>query len=83
MQDSNDVILDKLVMPCKCDYIYASYLSPSSGNFKYKGYEDLSQIGKYFTLTIGDKKTRLYTMVNFLNQANISLMSRITGTKYV
>ncbi len=39
--------------------------------FVFKGYTNLSQLGKYFALTIGDKVTRLYSVVNFLNKNNI------------
>jgi len=50
-------------------YIFAVYLiAKSDKKFRYTGYEHLSQIGKYYTVTINEKKTRLYTMVNFLHR---------------
>lgn len=42
------------------------YLAAKANNFVYEGYTDLSQLGKYFTLTIDKSKTRLYSCVNFL-----------------
>lgn len=37
-------------------------------NFKYQGYTHLSELGQYYSLTIDDSKTRLYTNVNFLQK---------------
>lgn len=83
MGETNEVTVEKLVLPCRSNYIFTPYLVASGGKgFVYKGYERLSQIGKYYTLTIAGKKTRLYTMVNFLHRSNIDLMSRITGNNY-
>lgn len=48
----------------------------------FKGYEDLSQLGKYFALTINNGVTKLYSVVNFLSEDNIDLMSRITGKRF-
>ena len=60
--------------------IYTVYLRPKDPrqvSFKYRGYTDLSQLGKYFTITIKNKnsaKTRMYTMVNFLQRRTIKLV---------
>jgi hypothetical protein len=67
MSETNDVILEKLTTPCKNKQIHAPYLSSRSQPFVFKGYEDLSQLGKYITVTINNKKTRLYSCVNFIH----------------
>lgn len=54
--------------------IYTVYLSSMGHEFAYNGYTQLSQIGQYYAVTINDKKTRLYTMVNFLTSRNVKLM---------
>jgi hypothetical protein len=43
------------------------FISKSPLSFIYNGYKDLSQLGKYYALTINNKKTRLYSVVNFLH----------------
>lgn len=61
--------------------IYTVYLCPQNPRhrtFAYSGYTDLSQLGKYFTVTIGGSKTRMYTMVNFLQRRTIKLIEIIT-----
>lgn len=82
MKSINDATIERLVNFGKSNDIYICYLS-FKHNYEFKGYESLSQIGKYYTLTINEKKTRLYTMVNFLHKKNIDLMHKITGTKYI
>lgn len=71
-----------MAMPCKSQEIYAPYLLPKNKDFLYNGYSDLSQIGKYYAVTIQNKKTRLYTLVNFIQISNLELMTRITGVSY-
>lgn len=83
MTEINDVRLEHMAMPCKSKQIYAPYLVSKNKNFIYQGYSDLSQIGKYYALTIQNKKTRLYTLVNFLHISNLELMSRITGINHM
>ncbi len=41
--------------------------------FSYTGYRDISQLGKYYAVTISGTKTRLYTMVNFLQKKTIKI----------
>lgn len=47
--------------------------------FSYTGYTDLSQLGKYFAVTIANRKTRLYTMVNFLQKRTVKLIEQVTS----
>jgi len=61
--------------------IYTIYLRAKDKrrrNFKYGGYTDISQLGLYFALTVGNKKTRLYTMVNFLQNRTVKLVEEVT-----
>lgn len=46
--------------------------------FTYKGYKDIADLGKYFAVTIKGAKTRLYTMVNFLQRKNVRLVEEVT-----
>ena len=57
--------------------IFTLYLSSLDQPFDYRGYSCLSQIGQYYSMTVNDKKTRLYTAVNFLQKSNIRLMNKI------
>lgn len=41
----------------------------------------MRQIGQYYSLTINNKKTRLYTVVNFLQPENINLLIKISKGK--
>jgi hypothetical protein len=61
------VALERCVLPCKNEQIYAPYLISKSKPYLYQGYEDISQIGKYYAVTIQGRKTRLYTLVNFIH----------------
>lgn len=42
--------------------------------FIFNGYTNLKQYGQYYSLTINDKNTRLYTSVNCLCPRNVGLM---------
>jgi hypothetical protein len=46
--------------------IYQINLTKLEGSFTFLKYRDISQLGRYFSLTLNDKVTRLYTTVNFL-----------------
>ena len=56
--------------------IYQMNLSKKEGKFGFLKYKDISQIGRYFTITLNDKVTRLYTTVNFLVEKNISFLEK-------
>lgn len=61
--------------------IYTLYLSPVNNTnlpFSYKGYTDISELGKYFAVTIAGQKTRLYSMVNFLQRKTVMLVEEIS-----
>ena len=50
-------------------------LSKKEGSpFKYMRYQDINQLGRYFSLSLNDKVTRLYTTVNFLVEENINFL---------
>jgi hypothetical protein len=48
-----------------------------NGKLIFRGYSDLQQLGQYYSLTINNETTRLYTAVNFLTLNNVALMIRI------
>jgi hypothetical protein len=79
MVDINKVFIKKLSQPCKPKYIYIVYLAlaSTSSTFTFKGYEDLAQLGKCQAVTINNKKTRLYSSVNFLQKSNLDLMELV------
>ena len=45
------------------------------------GYSDVRQLGQFYSLTIDNKITRLYTTVNFLSLANIQRMEDMLKTE--
>ncbi len=57
--------------------IHSVYLDLGS-EARFQGYTELSQIGQYYSLTVNSQLTRLYTAVNFLQPANITLIDRIS-----
>lgn len=59
--------------------IYCLYLCPIENHdtFMYSGYTDVSQLGKYFSVTIEGAKTRIYSMVNFLQRSTIKIVEQI------
>ena len=44
--------------------------------FFFMKYRSINQLGRYFSLTLNDKVTRLYTTVNFLLEDNTHLMEK-------
>ena len=47
----------------------------------FQGYTDVRQLGQYYSLTVNDKITRLYTAVNFLSLSNIHRMDEMLNTE--
>lgn len=52
-------------------------------HLNYGGYSDLSQIGRFYALTLNNHKTRLYTAVNFLQPKNISFIMSIAKDQII
>ena len=71
--------INNVAMPCRAKYIYVPYLASNFQPFSFRGYEDVSQLGKYYALTIDDSLTRLYSVVNFLHPTNLAMFSKVTG----
>ena len=44
--------------------------------FRFLRYRDVTQIGRYFGITLNEKVTRLYTTVNFLVEENTKFMEK-------
>lgn len=52
---------------CEKGPIYMISLESGGGRpFVYRKYREVSQLGRYFSITLNNKVTRLYTQVNFL-----------------
>lgn len=56
--------------------IYYTALRKKEGHFEYQGYRQLQQLGRYFSITLNKKVTRLYTTVNFLVDDNSEFLER-------
>ena len=54
-------------------HIYQIYLSTKEV-IKYTGYSSIYQLGRFYSLTVNNKVTRLYTAVNFLHHSNIKFL---------
>lgn len=61
--------------------MYVVYVGAKFRPFLLKGYEDLSQLGKYYALT-HEGVTRLYSVVNCLHETNVVLMSKIFNREF-
>lgn len=55
-------------------HIYELGLVVAGEKLAFKGYSSLLQLGQYYSLTINDEITRLYTAVNFLTIGNVDFM---------
>ena len=49
--------------------------------FEYIGYQHVHQLGRFFSLTLNKKVTRLYTNVGFLSERNTEFMQKIVFEK--
>ena len=57
--------------------IYQINLEKKEGEpFSYLKYRDITQLGRYFGITLNDKVTRLYTTVNFLVEENTKFLEK-------
>lgn len=82
MTEIIEVSVNHVSQPCKSSSIYAPYLTSKAGQILHRGYSEPSQLGKYYAVTIDNSLTRLYTMVNFLSNENLRLMSGIAGVSF-
>ena len=57
--------------------IYSIGIIQESIPMRFLGYSDIRQLGQYYSLTINNKITRLYTAVNFLNETNIQRLAQL------
>jgi hypothetical protein len=46
------------------------------GGFGFQRYTNIAQLGRYYSLTVNDRTTRLYTGVNFLMEGNVHFIER-------
>ncbi len=82
MQELNPAKISAINFYQSSKRIYTVYLRSKNlkdDAFEFAGYTDLSQLGKYFAVTISNSKTRLYTMVNFLQKKTVKLVEQITS----
>ena len=82
MEEQNECRITNLSQLSPDSSVYLLELVGSDGRkFGYKGFQQISQLGQYFTLTINkcNTKTRLYTSVNCMNVSNRKLMARISS----
>ena len=77
MSDSNECVVESLRELNKASSVYLLQLSSKGAQFQYAGFQSVSQLGQYFTVTINDRKTRLYTSVNCMSTSNRQLMAEI------
>lgn len=75
-EEEQSVFLYKMKIINEKERIHEMYLSKLGGNFGFNKYTQLSQIGRYHSLTLNNKMTRLYTCVNFLVGENKRFMKK-------
>ena len=73
----NNVRIASVSCHDKAQRIHKLKISSIGDPFKYMGYTSLAQIGQYFAVTAVNN-TRLYTMVNFLQDVNVKMMYEIS-----
>lgn len=66
--EENDVkvVIDRINLLSVKGSIYEMRLKRLQGNFQFNKYRELSQLGRFFSITLNKSVTRLYTTVNFL-----------------
>ena len=70
-KDVYDVNLKEINVVSEVGQIYHVELEAKEGPaFKYIGYHSVNQLGRFFSLTMNKKVTRLYTSVGFLDAKN-------------
>ena len=73
--DYCDVTVKKIMELSENGNIYQIELeSASMMPFEYIGYENVAQLGRFYSLTLGKKVTRLYTNLGCLDSRNIDFM---------
>ena len=64
--------------------IYQLWLAKKKGQpFQFKKYRDLSQLGRYHTVTLNNKVTRLYSTVSFVHEENLIFLRKYSPIKYI
>lgn len=71
-----EVKVESLSLISQSSRIYQFDLSCKEA-VKFEGYSHVSQLGRFYSLTVNDKFTRLYTFVNFLNRDNVILLKAL------
>lgn len=62
--------------------MYEMRLAKEEGSFLFEGYTEIAQLGRYYSLTLNDQTTRLYSGVNFLMEDNLAFMERYLEENY-
>jgi hypothetical protein len=57
-------------------------LGSSKGKFSFERYTDVKQLGHYYSLTINNSVTRLYTAVTFLTSQNLRFSKKHLGSLF-
>ena len=71
-RDYCDVILSQITCISEKGQIYlVEFESEDMIPFEYRGYSKVEQLGRFYSLTLNKKITRLYTSVGFLHQRNL------------
>ena len=52
------------------------------GTFRFDRYRDISQLGRYFTVTLNNSTTRLYSTVNFILDENLAFLRKYSSVAY-
>ena len=76
-QEAFDVTITHMSAITNYSKIYEIYVTPTDKPISYEGYDSLLQIGRFYSLTVNNKVTRLYTAVNFLQPSNKKLLQRL------
>ena len=71
-RDYCDVTLSQITCISQKGQIYlVEFESEDMIPFEYRGYSKVEQLGRFYSLTLNKKITRLYTSVGFLHQRNL------------
>ena len=73
-RDYCDVVLRRVTNVSEKGQIYQLELESAATPFEYLGYRDVHQLGRFYSLTLDKKVTRLYTSAGFLDAKNVKFM---------
>lgn len=76
-EDQTEVSIESFQLISPEGGIYYMRLKGINCKFTFRGYESFEQLGRFYSITLNQQVTRLYTSVNFLAKNNQKFMEKV------